>query len=177
MKLVTYNINGINKRISNLLEWLSESKPDIVCLQELKASQASFPEGVLRQVGYESVWLGEPAWNGVAILSRGSSPVLTRSTLPGDPTDGAVRYIEAAVNGVLVGCLYAPNGNPQPGPKFDYKLRWLDRLAKHADELIRSGLPVVLAGDFNVVPEATDIYVTTSTMRWSSRRLAQRFAH
>ncbi|MBN9317482.1 MAG: exodeoxyribonuclease III [Devosia sp.] len=162
MKIATFNINNVNRRLDNLLEWLDEAKPDVVCLQELKARDIQFPQTALANAGYGAVWRGEPSWNGVAILARGAEPVLTADELPGDPEDRQARYIEAAVNGVVIACLYAPNGNPQPGPKFDYKLAWGERLLAHAAELLDSGLPVVIAGDFNIVPEPRDIYVTTS---------------
>lgn len=162
MKVATYNINGINRRLGNLLDWLSEAKPDVVCLQELKTTDRQFPRGDIEEAGYHAVWRGQSAWNGVAILARGSQPVLTRDELPGDPSDMQARYIEAAVQGVLICSLYAPNGNPQPGPKFDYKLAWNERLLAHAEELLAARVPVVLAGDFNIVPEARDIYPTRS---------------
>ncbi|PDT49656.1 exodeoxyribonuclease III [Sinorhizobium fredii] len=162
MKIATFNINGVNKRLENLLAWLNAAEPDVVCLQELKATDAQFPKSAIEAAGYGTVWRGQSAWNGVAILARDSEPVLTRTELPGDPSDTQSRYIEAAVNGILVAALYAPNGNPQPGPKFDYKLAWHRRLASHAAELLETGLPVVLAGDYNVVPEPRDIYPTRS---------------
>lgn len=162
MKIATYNINGINKRLPNLMEWLADAAPDVVCLQEMKATDRQFPATALADAGYGAVWRGESSWNGVAILARGSEPVLTQSELPGDPDDKQARYIEAAVNGVLVGCLYAPNGNPQPGPKFSYKLDWMARFLAHAEGLWETGLPVVLAGDYNIVPTARDMYDTTS---------------
>jgi exodeoxyribonuclease-3 len=162
MKIATFNINNINKRLENLLAWLRSSKPDVVCLQELKCMQSDFPGGELRKIGYEAVWAGERSWNGVAILAREQAPVLTRSSLPGDPEDSQARYIEAAVDGMLFTSIYLPNGNPQPGPKFIYKLRWFDRLIAHAGELLNAGVPVVLAGDYNVVPTPEDIYKTRS---------------
>ena len=158
MKIATYNVNGIKSRLPRLLEWLAREQPEVVCLQELKALDASFPEEPLRQAGYHGVWKGQRSWNGVAILARGTSPLEIRRELPGDPVDDQSRYLEAAVGGVLVACLYLPNGNPQPGPKFDYKLAWFDRLVEHAAGLCRSGHPVVMAGDFNVVPTDLDIY-------------------
>src|SRR3954470_19865434 len=158
MKIATFNINNINKRLENLLDWLRAARPDVACLQELKSTDFDFPIAALRRAGYEAVWRGQKSWNGVAILARGMEPVLTRSELPGDPKDDQSRYFEAAVNGILIGCLYAPNGNPQPGPKFAYKLAWLERLIVHARKLLDSGHPVVLAGDFNVVPTDFDIY-------------------
>ncbi|MER8381248.1 exodeoxyribonuclease III [Mesorhizobium sp. M0142] len=162
MKIATFNVNNINGRLPNLLAWLAAAKPDIACLQELKARQTQFPRTALAAAGYGAVWVGQPTWNGVAILSRGSEPVLTREALPGDDGDQQARYIEAAVNGILVACLYAPNGNPQPGPKFQYKLAWHERLETHAAQLLDTGLPVVLAGDYNIVPEPRDIYPTRS---------------
>ena len=162
MKIATYNINGVNRRLPNLMAWLADAAPDVVCLQELKATDRQFPATALADAGYGAVWRGESSWNGVAILARGSEPVLTQSELPGDPEDKQARYIEAAVNGVLIACLYAPNGNPQPGPKFGYKLAWTQRLLTHAAELWETGLPVVLAGDYNIVPTPRDIYETKS---------------
>jgi len=162
VKLATFNINGINKRLDNLLAWLDAAKPDIVCLQELKATGRQFPASALADAGYGAVWVGEATWNGVAILARNLEPIVTQTSLPGDAADGQARYIEAAVDGTIIACLYAPNGNPQPGPKFTYKLAWQSRFNAHAQELLDSGLPVIIAGDFNVVPEPRDIYVTTS---------------
>jgi exodeoxyribonuclease-3 len=162
VKTATLNINNINKRLANLLEWLEREEPDVVCLQELKTEQHSFPAAALQSAGYEAVCVGERSWNGVAILARGQAPVLTRSVLPGDDRDRQARYVEAAVRGVLIGCIYLPNGNPQPGPKFVYKLAWFERLIAHAKDLIAGGVPVVLAGDYNVVPTPQDIYPTRS---------------
>lgn len=162
MKIATFNINNVNKRLDNLLAWLAQAEPDVVCLQELKADQEAFPADALHALGYGAVWHGERSWNGVAILARGQDPVLTRSSLPGNPEDRQARYIEAAVNGVLIASLYLPNGNPQPGPKFDYKLAWFERLITHAADLLAAGVPVVLAGDYNVVPTPQDIYQTRS---------------
>lgn len=170
MKIATYNINGINNRIDRLLEWLDETKPDAVCLQELKAETKNFPHKALEKVGYGAIWQGQKTWNGVAILSRDSDPIEIRSTLPGDPGDKQARYLEAAVNGLLIASIYLPNGNPQPGPKFDYKLAWFQRLNSHAKELMATGLPVVLAGDYNVVPTDADIYKTSS---WDEDALMQ----
>jgi exodeoxyribonuclease-3 len=170
VRIATFNVNGINGRLERLLEWLEETQPDVACLQELKAPQDKFPEAAIAKAGYGAIWHGQSRWNGVAILARGCDPVETRRGLPGDPDDTHSRYIEAAVNGVLVGCLYLPNGNPQPGPKFDYKLRWFERLNAHAAELIATGLPVVLAGDYNVVPTDFDIYNTRS---WKDDALLQ----
>jgi exodeoxyribonuclease-3 len=162
VRIASFNINGVNKRLNNLLVWLASAQPDIVCLQELKAEQTAFPAEILRSLGYGAVWQGERSWNGVAILARGLDPVLTRSILPGDSGDRQARYIEAAVNGVLIASIYLPNGNPQPGPKFNYKLDWFDRLISHAADLMAAGVPVVLAGDYNVVPTPRDIYQTRS---------------
>ena len=162
MKVATFNINNINKRLDNLLAWLAKAQPDVVSLQELKAEQEAFPVDALRTIGYEAVWQGERCWNGVAILALKHVPVLTCTSLPGDPKDHQARYIEAAVQGVLITSIYLPNGNPQPGPKFKYKLAWFERLIAHAAELMESGAPVVLAGDYNVVPTPQDIYPTRS---------------
>jgi exodeoxyribonuclease-3 len=158
LKVATYNVNGINGRLAVLLRWLAEAQPDVVCLQELKAPQERFPEAAIRDAGYGAIWHGQESWNGVAILARGADPVETRRGLPGDPEDTQSRYLEAAVKGVLIGCLYLPNGNPAPGPKFDYKLSWFERLRTHAADLLASGSPVVLAGDFNVMPTDIDVY-------------------
>jgi exodeoxyribonuclease III len=158
MKIATYNVNGIRARLSNLLEWLEREQPDIACLQELKAPDDAFPITAIQAAGYGAVWHGQKSWNGVAILARGSNPVETRRGLPEGDEDSHSRYLEAKVNGVLVGCLYLPNGNPQPGPKFDYKLVWFERLIRHAATLLDRKEPVVLAGDFNVVPTDFDIY-------------------
>jgi exodeoxyribonuclease-3 len=162
VKIATFNINNVNKRLDNLLAWLARTEPDVVCLQELKAEQSAFPANALRTLGYGTVWQGERSWNGVAILARDCEPVLTRSSLPGNSEDNQARYIEAAVNGVLIASLYLPNGNPQPGPKFIYKMMWFERLIAHAAALRVAGVPVVLAGDYNVVPAAQDIYQTRS---------------
>ncbi|ACG79426.1 exodeoxyribonuclease III [Phenylobacterium zucineum HLK1] len=178
MRIATYNISNVVKRLPNLLEWLDERRPDVVCLQELKAADALFPQAELEAAGYGAVWQGERTWNGVAILARGAEPVATRYGLPGDPTDRQARYVEAAVNGVLVASIYLPNGNPQPGPKFAYKLAWFDRLIAHAEGLVASGAPVALAGDFNVVPTALDIYRvkphTTDALQQPQTRAAWR---
>ncbi len=164
-KIATFNINGVRSRLSNLLEWLAKEAPDIVCLQELKASDASFPSNELRAAGYGALWRGQVSWNGVAILAKGAEPVPIRRELPGDAKDDQSRYLEAAVNGVLVSCLYLPNGNPQPGPKFAYKLAWFERLITHAKSLCECGMPAVLAGDFNVVPTDFDIYNPRSWLK------------
>ena len=170
MKIATFNINGINTRQANLLAWLEETRPDVVCLQELKATSERFPENALRDVGYDCVWAGEARWNGVAIASRHGPPVITRRSMPGLPSDSQSRYIEAAVEGWLVGCLYLPNGNPWPGPKFAYKMAWFERLQTHARSLLALDAPVVLAGDYNVVPTDADIYDTRS---WKTNALVQ----
>jgi exodeoxyribonuclease-3 len=159
MRIVTYNINGITARLPALLELLAETAPDVVCLQELKTPGERFPVLALDKAGYGAVWQGQKSWNGVAILARDCVPVETRRGLPGDPADEQSRYIEAAVGGVMVASLYAPNGNPRPGPKFEFKLRWLERLRAHAQGLLASGLPVVLAGDYNIIPTDLDVYV------------------
>jgi exodeoxyribonuclease-3 len=158
MKIATYNVNGINGRLPVLLRWLHESSPDVVCLQELKAPQEKFPEKAISDVGYYAIWHGQKSWNGVAILSKHVQPVETQRGLPGDPDDVHSRYIEATVNGLTIGCLYLPNGNPAPGPKFDYKLAWFERLNIHAAALLHSKKPVILTGDYNVMPTEKDVY-------------------
>ena len=158
MKLATYNINGINGRLDILLQWLEEAAPDIVCLQELKAPNEKLPRRVIEKAGYGAIWRGQKSWNGVAILARDTDPIETRRGLPGEAGDDHSRYIEAAVNGVIVGCIYLPNGNPAPGPKFDYKLRWFKRLQTYGQELLDLDVPVALIGDFNVMPTDLDVY-------------------
>ena len=158
LKLATYNVNGVLLRLAPLLEWLRRESPDVVCLQELKATGPDFPIAEIRRAGYGAIWCGQRSWNGVAILARGADPIETRRRLPGDPADDQARYIEGAVSGVVVGCLYLPNGNPQPGPKFAYKLAWFERFIAHARALYDSGHPIVLAGDYNVVPTDLDVY-------------------
>ncbi len=158
LRIASYNINGITSRLAVLLRWLGEFTPDVVALQELKTTDDRFPEAELAAAGYTSLWHGQKSWNGVAILSRVGAPVETRRGLPGDPDDSHSRYLEAAVSGILVGCLYLPNGNPWPGPKFDYKLAWLDRLHAHAQGLLDSGVPALLIGDYNVIPTDLDVY-------------------
>jgi exodeoxyribonuclease III len=158
MKIATYNVNGIRSRLQRLLDWLAREAPDVVCLQELKAQGDAFPIEAVHDAGYGAIWKGQRSWNGVAILARGSEPVEIRRELPGDPADEQSRYIEAAIDGIVVGCLYLPNGNPQPGPKFDYKLAWFERFIAHAQSLFDCGHPAVLAGDYNVVPTDADIY-------------------
>jgi exodeoxyribonuclease-3 len=163
VRIATFNINSIRGRLERLLEWLRDAKPDVVCLQELRIHHEEFPLDALRRAGYGALWQGQkPRFNGVAILARGADPVEIRRGLPGDASDAQARYLEAAVNGVVIACLYAPNGNPQPGPKFDYKLAWLERLVAHAARLQAAGVPVVMAGDYNVVPTPHDIYPTKS---------------
>lgn len=172
MKLATYNVNGINGRLAVLLRWLAETQPDVVCLQELKAPDERFPEIALRDAGYVALWHGQKSWNGVAILSRIGDLHETRRGLPyltgSDEVDAQSRYLEAAVGGIIVGCLYLPNGNPRPGPKFDYKLRWMARLLDHAAGLMGHGLPVALVGDFNVIPTERDAY---KPERWTEDAL------
>ena len=174
MKLATFNINGIAGRLGNLLEWLRREGPDVVCLQELKAPNNAFPARALEDAGYHALWHGQSSWNGVAILSRSSTPIEVRRSLPGNASDEDSRYLEAAVDGILIGCLYLPNGNPQPGPKFSYKLDWLERLNRHAQTLFDSGHPVALVGDFNVVPTDFDIYNPKS---WRKDALLQPQSH
>jgi len=168
MKIATFNVNGINGRLAVLLRWLAEAKPDIVCLQELKSPQDRFPVDKLRTAGYGAIWHGQKSWNGVAILARGKDPIETSRILPGDPEDTHSRYIEAAVGGILVGCIYLPNGNPVPGPKFDYKLRWFERLNERAGDLLSLAVPVALIGDFNVMPTDLDVY---NPERWKDDAL------
>lgn len=165
LKIATFNVNGIGARLPNLLQWLDREQPDIVCLQELKAPDKAFPASDLEAAGYGAVHLGQTSWNGVAILARDSEPLLIQKGLPGEEADTQARYIEAAAHGVIVACLYLPNGNPQPGPKFDYKLRWFEHLIEHAKSLHASEHPVVLAGDFNVVPTDEDIYNPRSWLK------------
>jgi len=168
MRIATYNVNGINGRLPVLLKWLEETKPDVVCLQELKAPQDNFPLFHIQAAGYNAVWHGQKSWNGVAVLSRFVQPKEVRHILPGDQEDVHSRYIEAMVNDILIGCLYLPNGNPVDSPKFDYKLNWFERLRKHASELISSGIPVLLTGDFNVMPSEIDVY---KPERWTNDAL------
>lgn len=165
LKIATFNLNGIRSRLPALLAWLDRERPDVVCLQELKAADKAFPRGALESAGYGCLYQGQPSWNGVAILARDSEPLEIRRGLPGMEQDEQARYLEAAVQGIVVGCLYLPNGNPQPGPKFDYKLRWFDRLIEHAHHLQQSEHPVVLAGDYNVIPTDLDVYDTRSWLK------------
>jgi exodeoxyribonuclease-3 len=158
MKIATYNVNGINARLPVLIRWLEETSPDVVCLQELKAPQDKFPEQAIKEAGYNAIWHGEKSWNGVAILARNLEIKELKRELPGDSEDLHSRYLEAFINGIIIGCLYLPNGNPAPGPKLDYKLRWFDRLAVHAKELLLLKVPVILTGDFNVMPTEIDVY-------------------
>jgi len=158
LRIATFNVNGVNGRLPVLLRWLVEAKPDVVCLQELKAPQEKFPQAAISDAGYGAIWHGQKSWNGVAILARGLDPIESRRGLPGDPDDTHSRYLEATIDDVLVGCLYLPNGNPAPGPKFDYKLRWFERFSKHAEGLLATAAPVVLAGDYNVIPTEFDVY-------------------
>lgn len=158
MKIVTYNVNGIKARLPRLLEYLEEEKPDIVCLQELKSADEGFPEADIRAAGYGAVWHGQKSWNGVAVLAKGKDPVERQRGLTGEPEDEHSRYLEAEVDGLVIASIYLPNGNPQPGPKFDYKLRWLDRLAARGRELLAEEKPVVLAGDYNVIANDDDTF-------------------
>ncbi|HJZ21509.1 MAG TPA: exodeoxyribonuclease III [Bradyrhizobium sp.] len=170
MKIATFNINNVNRRLPNLLKWLRSAKPDVVSLQELKSTDGEFPHSAIEKAGYRAVWRGQKTWNGVAILARNAEPVLIRTSLPGDRDDHEARYIEAAVSGIIVTSIYLPNGNPQPGPKFDYKLAWFKRLRAHAAKFIKQDIPVVLAGDYNVAPTEQDIYPTKS---WDQDALIQ----
>lgn len=158
MKIATYNVNGINGRLPVLLRWLEESSPDVVCLQELKAPQEKFPQDAIKDAGYNAIWHGQKSWNGVAILAKNYQPEEVCRALPGDDEDTHSRYIEAIIDGITIGCLYLPNGNPTPGPKFDYKLKWFDRLIKHASGLLSTDKPVILTGDYNVIPTEADVY-------------------
>jgi exodeoxyribonuclease-3 len=158
LRIATYNVNSVNARLPVLLRWLAETQPDIVCLQELKAPQEKFPETAIRDAGYGAIWHGQKSYNGVAILARGRDPIETRRGLPGDPGDLHSRYIEANIGEFVVACLYLPNGNPAPGPKFDYKLAWFERLAEHTAKMVAQDSPVVLAGDYNVIPTDMDVY-------------------
>jgi exodeoxyribonuclease III len=168
VRIATYNVNGVNGRLPVLLRWLKETSPDVVCLQELKAPDERFPVDAIEAAGYEAIWHGQKSWNGVAILSRIGTPVETRRGLPDDPDTLQSRYIEAAVNGILIAGLYLPNGNPRPGPKFDYKLRWFEALIDHAAALMATEMPVVIAGDFNVMPTERDVY---KPERWTDDAL------
>jgi exodeoxyribonuclease-3 len=170
MKIATFNVNGIRSRLPHLLEWLAKEAPDVACLQELKAPDTSFPIAAIKEAGYGALWHGQSSWNGVAILAKGADPTEIRRGLPGDPDDTHSRYIEAEVRGLRIGCLYLPNGNPQPGPKFDYKLAWFERLIQHAKSLQAGSAPVILTGDFNVVPTDFDIYDPKS---WRNDALLQ----
>jgi exodeoxyribonuclease-3 len=170
MRIATWNINDIHKRLPILLAWLDATRPDVVALQELKTPEKDFPKAELDRAGYGSLVVGQPSWNGVALLARGAQPVEIRRALPGDPADKQARYLEAAIGGVIVTSIYLPNGNPQPGPKFAYKLAWFERLIAHASGLWQTGYPVVLAGDYNVVPTDFDIYSTAS---WLDNALLQ----
>jgi exodeoxyribonuclease III len=158
MKIATYNVNGITARLPVLLQWLTETAPDVACLQELKAPQEKFPEEAIKEAGYEAIWQGQKSWNGVAILSRAGTPKERRRGLPGNEDDEQSRYLEAEINGYVIGCLYLPNGNPAPGPKFDYKLRWMEHFTRHANGLVKEEKPVILTGDYNVIPTEKDAY-------------------
>jgi exodeoxyribonuclease-3 len=158
MKIATYNVNGITSRLPVLLRWLTETAPDIVCLQELKAPQEKFPEEAITGAGYTAIWQGQKSWNGVAILSRVGTPLERQRGLPGNEADEQSRYLEADVNGAVIGCLYLPNGNPAPGPKFDYKLQWMEHFSRHTKRLLAEKGPVVLTGDYNVIPTDKDAY-------------------
>jgi exodeoxyribonuclease III len=158
MKIATYNVNGISSRLPSVLKWLSESKPDIACLQELKAIEEKFPLAAINDAGYQAIWHGQKSWNGVAILSKIGDIKEIRRVLPGDPEDLHSRFIEAEINGLTIICLYLPNGNPYPGPKFEYKQKWFKRLNAHAKKLISKTKPAVIAGDFNVMPTELDVY-------------------
>ena len=168
LRIASYNINGVNSRLGILTRWLEEFQPDVVGLQELKCTDEAFPHGAIEALGYKAIWHGQRSWNGVALLSRVGESVETRRALPNDPNLDQSRYIEAAVCGILIGNMYAPNGNPKPGPKFDYKLAWLDRLKDHAQDLLDSKLPAILVGDYNVIPTDQDVY---KPERWAKDAL------
>lgn len=168
LRIASYNINGINPRLPVLLRWLEEFQPDILGLQELKCTDEAFPREAIEALGYSAIWHGQRSWNGVALLSSVGAPVETRRALPDDPDPEQSRYLEAAIRGILIGNMYAPNGNPWPGPKFDYKLAWMDRLRAHAQGLLESGVPALLIGDFNVIPTASDVY---KPERWAKDAL------
>src|SRR5207248_7512102 len=182
MKLATFNINGIRARMPRLVEWLSQEQPDIACLQELKCADDQLPIADIEAAGYGAVWHGQKGFNGVAILARGDAPEPRRVGLPGDPDDTHSRYIEAEVQGMIVGSLYLPNGNAVGTEKFDYKLKWMERLGAHAAELLTSERPVVLAGDWNVVPEDRDVFSVRATqhdadMQPQARHLRRQLLH
>jgi len=177
LKVATFNVNGIGTRLPHLLQWLEKEQPDVACLQELKAVDTKFPQLDLQKAGYGSIWHGQQSWNGVAILAKGAKPVETHRGLPGDPEDKHSRYLEAAAHGIVVACLYLPNGNPQPGPKFDYKLAWFERFIKRARHLYDCGHPVVMAGDYNVVPTDFDIYDPKSWRKDALLQPASRAAY
>ncbi|WP_091741586.1 exodeoxyribonuclease III [Phenylobacterium immobile] len=170
MRIATFNVNGVTGRLPLVLDWLAETQPDAVCLQELKAPDERFPAGAFEKAGYGAIWLGQKSWNGVALLARGTAPIETRRNLPGELASAQARYIEGAVSGVLVGCLYAPNGNPTGSEKYAAKLAWYERFMARADELLGSGQPVVLAGDYNIIPTDADVYVPD---RWRDDALFQ----
>ena len=174
MKIATFNINGIRSRLPGLLEWLAKEAPDVVCLQELKAPDSGFPVREINAAGYGAIWHGQTSWNGVAILQKGGDPLESRRGLPGDKEDKQSRYIEAAIDGMVIACLYLPNGNPQPGPKFQYKLAWFERLIKYSAALLASEHPAILAGDFNVVPTDNDIYNPRSWLKDALLQLESR---
>jgi exodeoxyribonuclease-3 len=176
VKIATYNVNGVNGRLEVLLRWLELAKPDVVCLQELKAPDMRFPAREIEAAGYGAIWHGQKSWNGVAILARGKKPLLTRKGLPGDPDDTHSRYIEAAVDGMVIGCLYLPNGNPYPGAKFEYKLAWFRRLTAYAAELLELEVPVILAGDYNVMPTELDVYKAERWVNDALFRVEVRYA-
>ena len=168
MRIATYNINGMNARLPVLLRWLAQTRPDVACLQELKSPQERFPQDELRELGYQAIWHGQKSWNGVAILSRHGLPAEVQRGLPGDTDDAQSRYLEAEVQGITVVCLYLPNGNPAPGPKFDYKLGWFERFIQRSAGLMASGRPVAMVGDYNVIPTERDVY---KPERWTEDAL------
>jgi exodeoxyribonuclease-3 len=158
MKIASFNINGIKARLPRLLEWLEETRPAVACLQEIKTQDEGFPADEFAKIGYQSLWHGQKGFNGVAILADGAEPVEVMRGLPGGPEDEQSRYLEAYVFGLRVACIYLPNGNPQPGPKFDYKLAWMARLRARMAELKALEVPVIVTGDFNVIPRDNDVW-------------------
>jgi len=158
IKVASFNINGIKARLPRLLEWLEETRPTIACLQEIKSMDENFPAAELEKIGYRTIWHGQKGFNGVAILTDGEAPVEVQRGLAGEPEDDHSRYIEADVAGIRVACIYLPNGNPQPGPKFDYKLRWMARLRTRMAEIAAEEVPAVVLGDYNVIPEDKDVW-------------------
>ena len=158
IKVASFNINGIKARLPRLLEWLSETRPSVACLQEIKTQDEGFPAADFEAIGYKAIWHGQKGFNGVAILADGEQPIEVQRGLAGEPEDEHSRYIEADVFGIRVACIYLPNGNPQPGPKFDYKLRWMDRLRARMQAITAEEVPAIVTGDYNVIPFDRDVW-------------------